>query len=129
MASTRRSKDEVKKAAADWADRARRGEHGLPRDDTHAVLPLTVPSIHLNGSSPDVLLEDYRTAAMAVASAIDALGRVMPHGRDYYVQGEGALAHAIKEHRARIKKLENVRDELTAIARHVRNEQARRGRR
>lgn len=77
---------------------------------------LMVPTIHPNGTSRDYLLESYKHAADAVRDAIIALDEAAPHGRDYYPQGQGAIDHAIEEHRERLMKLADVISELEQIA-------------
>lgn len=80
---------------------------------------MRVPLVHLNGTSGEALLEQYRDAAAAVRAAIDALIEASPHGRDYYpLEGE-ALKEATTEHLARLATLCKVRDELEAIALNV----------
>ncbi len=77
---------------------------------------LAVPTIHLNGSSPDSLMESLREAATAVHGAMEALGACSPHGRDYYVQMDSnALEIATQQHRMRVLKLQSVYDELVAV--------------
>lgn len=79
---------------------------------------MTKPTIHLNGSSVDDLLQDYRDAMNAVAEAIDKTHRTSPNARDYYVQGDDAYRDARNEHKDRIAKLVTVYDELEELALH-----------
>lgn len=76
---------------------------------------LSVPSIHLNGTSGATLRREYIAAHNAVNDAYEALTQVTVHGRDYYVQGDGAFQKAREEHLVRLRKLSDVRDELAAI--------------
>jgi len=75
-----------------------------------------VPSVHLNGTSGDELLEQVTEASTAVRAAIRALDRAAPNARDYYVQGDDAFERARAEHAARYAKLQDVAAELYAIA-------------
>lgn len=77
---------------------------------------MKIPTIHLNGSSRERLVEGYCDASNAIRKAMDVLQEHSPHGRDYYPQGDGAFAAASDEHRARVRKLDEVRIELAAIA-------------
>lgn len=43
------------------------------------------------------------------------LGECHPHGRDYYPQGEGALANAVVEHDSRMRRLQDVSAELDEL--------------
>jgi len=77
---------------------------------------LAVPTIHMNGSSPDHLADAIRDAALAVNDAMEKLVACAPHGRDYYVQQDPkALEIATAQHVARIAKLQSVYDELVAV--------------
>ena len=83
------------------------------------------PTIHLNGSSRENLLEGYQRAVDALDEAASALRATAPNGRDYYVQDgnfEGqALGLATTEHRSRLERLESVAAELQELAEHVAN--------
>jgi len=50
-----------------------------PTDD-----PITLPTIHLNGTSPSTLLRDYADAGFAINAAVERLLKVEFHSRDYY---------------------------------------------
>ena len=76
---------------------------------------MLIPTIHLNGTTGEALLEQYTSAAHAVQKAIDAVCDAGPNARDYYVQGPDAGLAAQREHEARVKALKTVRDELAAI--------------
>lgn len=76
---------------------------------------MLVPTVHLNGTTGEVLLDQYTSAAHAVQKAIDAVCDSGPNARDYYVQGPDAGLAAQREHEERVKALKGVRDELAAI--------------
>lgn len=80
---------------------------------------MRAPMVHLNGTSQQSLLDAYKDAATAVSRAMDALVATAPNGRDYYPLGDNALREALVEHRARMLKLAEVKDELAAIFRAV----------
>lgn len=77
------------------------------------------PTIHLNGTSANALLDQYTTAGDAVRLALEALGNAAPNGRDYYPQGPAAFEQARKEHDARTAKLREVLVDLGELAEHV----------
>jgi len=77
---------------------------------------MLVPTVHGNGTTGEVLLDQYSAAREAVQKAIDAICDAGPNGRDYYVQGPDAGLAAQREHAARVAKLKAVRDDLAAIA-------------
>lgn len=77
---------------------------------------LKVPSVHLNGTSKQELLNQYRNAYHDIATAIRTLQQACPHGRDYYLQPAGSYEQARIEHVKRLARLESVQDELEAIA-------------
>jgi hypothetical protein len=76
---------------------------------------MLIPTVHLNGTSGEVLRDQYSAAATAVQKAIDAICDAGPNSRDYYVQGPDAGLAAQREHETRVKTLKVVRDELGAI--------------
>jgi len=75
----------------------------------------------MNGTSKQSLLDQNLDAAYAVQAAMDALAKAFPNGRDYYLQGAGAIKIAIDEHVARATKLKEVFEELTELAIHISN--------
>ena len=46
------------------------------------------PTVHLNGTSKDTLLNAYTAANSALLNALEALEACAPNGRDYYVSGD-----------------------------------------
>jgi hypothetical protein len=79
-------------------------------------MPLTVPTVHLNGTSRKELLKQIEDAHAAVRNAIDKLCAAGPNGRDYYPQGPQAINHAVDEHSVRVQKLVSVQRELEELA-------------
>lgn len=90
---------------------------------------LTLPTIHLNGTSADDLLEQQCNAASAIREAITAVANAGPNGRDYYPQGPQAFTLATEQHRARLQKLQDVLTELEQLAEYIADEQMKRERR
>jgi hypothetical protein len=79
-------------------------------------MSLTIPTIHLNGTSRKGLLDPMREAVHKLHEAGTALAQTAPHGRDYYPQSGEAIYAAQKEHQARMAKIRSVVDELEEIA-------------
>ena len=77
---------------------------------------ITIPTIHLNGSSKQTLMDDLLAAHKAIEVAIDKMRACAPNGRDYYIKGEGVIMKAQDEHWERCRKLQEVCDELMEIA-------------
>ncbi len=77
---------------------------------------LTVPSVHLNGTSREELLRQVQNAGQAVWQARDALAKVSPNAQDYYPQGEQAYPAARAEHDRRARVLLGVEGELSQLA-------------
>jgi hypothetical protein len=77
------------------------------------------PTIHRNGTSPEELLSQVLKVADALRDAITALCWATPNGRDYYVQDPGALKLALEEHNERATKLQEVLDDMQALAIHI----------
>ncbi len=78
----------------------------------------TFPTIHLNGTSREALLEGCIDCVNAVRHAVEVVQRNRPNIRDYYMR-EGAFDAAATEHDARLKKMEDVLAELREIGEHV----------
>ena len=76
---------------------------------------LMIPTIHLNGTSAESLMEDLDNAYSVLNTALSALAQTAPNGRDYYVQAAGNMEKAQAQHYERMKKLQNVQRELQAI--------------
>ena len=77
------------------------------------------PTIHLNGTSKESLLEGYDNAWTAVHEAYEVLKKTAPNGRDYYVQEDGSLDIAVEEHRHRLQVLHDVMNELGTIMQEI----------
>lgn len=73
---------------------------------------MTLPTIHLNGTSAERLIEALCQASAALDSAYAALKETSPNGRDYYPQGPTALASAEREHFSRLARVDSVKDEI-----------------
>lgn len=76
---------------------------------------LTYPTVHLNGTSKEQLLQQYTHAHQALNEALMALSRAAPHGRDYYTQGPDAINEAIAQHNKRLNALRQVAQEILII--------------
>ena len=76
---------------------------------------MMIPTVHSNGTTGEVLRDQYAAAAEAVQKAIAVVCDAGPNSRDYYVQGPDAGFTAQREHEARVKTLKAVRDDLVAI--------------
>jgi hypothetical protein len=79
-------------------------------------MELAIPTIHVNGTSRDSLLEDFCAAIDAIHDAGRKLARATPNGRDYYTQGPAAILSAMAQHEARMAKLKSIAAELEDIA-------------
>jgi hypothetical protein len=82
-------------------------------------MTMTTPTIHTNGTSARALCEAYGKARMALEAAMELHAEAAPNGRDYYPQGQAAMAAARGEHVARAVRLNAVRDELLALEMHA----------
>lgn len=74
---------------------------------------LTVPRLHMNGSSGHSLFEQYGRARESLYATIQAIEG--PNARDYYVIDDQAFKKAQAEHRSRMQRLNGVLDEITTI--------------
>lgn len=80
---------------------------------------MLMPTVHLNGTSSKELLAQAEKAYYAVDAAFDAVSAASPNARDYYVQGERALAQAVEEHAAHLKSLRLVLDDYLNMIVHL----------
>lgn len=82
---------------------------------------LVIPTIHLAGTDKDELIDQLTNAFGLVAAAIRGVQETAPHARDYFVTTQGHLDwhKAIAQHRARLLKLTEVRDELEDLIRDI----------
>ena len=79
-------------------------------------MTLAIPTIHLNGTSRETLVNDLCDALEALSKAITAVAKTCPNGRDYYVQGPDAIQEALRQHANRLHNLTAVKNELNEIA-------------
>lgn len=77
---------------------------------------MMIPTVHLNGTSKQELMQQIRDAYDALFVALEKMRQMTPHGRDYYVQGPEAGQKAREEHEVRIKMLLCVVNELLLMA-------------
>lgn len=70
------------------------------------------PTIHINGTSKNELLEQWNNAYGALIDARRALTNAAPNGRDYYPQGLSAITTAVAEHEARVFKIDSILNEI-----------------
>lgn len=80
---------------------------------------LMVPTIHMNGTSKESLIEDICAATLALSKAHNAVCQTCPNGRDYYVQPKENFKLARIQHVSRLERLESVRLELEQIAEEI----------
>lgn len=77
---------------------------------------LSIPAVHVSGTSRDVLIEQLVTAMEALDGALAALQAACPNGRDYDPKGASAIHWALFRHVSRVQRLAEVRAELREIA-------------
>ena len=88
-----------------------------------------LPTLHLNGSGLDNLLEQRRDVLHALRDLQDALAHARPHGRDYYVNPDpDALNKARAVHEARTAQVQDMVDEINAEVRGLLRQDAERRR-
>jgi len=81
---------------------------------------LTLPIIHLNGSSKESLIDGLKEAWTALEEAEKVLRRHYPHDRDYYISPDpeaGSKARA--EHDSRLLRIKSVRNEIEHICHEI----------
>jgi hypothetical protein len=91
-------------------------EEPVPCPTRPPRITVMAPTVHVNGTAYEVLLEQNLKTASAVGKAIESLGQAAPNGRDYYPQGAAAIRAAMEQHVQRVRRLQSVYDELERIA-------------
>ena len=82
--------------------------------------PLSLPTVHMNGTGAKDLLEEAEAAYDAVGAALTALRRMTVNGRDYYVQIDPrAFYKASDQHRDRQFALQQVQNDLERLMGHL----------
>lgn len=76
---------------------------------------ITFPTVHLNGTSKQELIEQQRGVITALRGVLKALSAADPNGRDYYPQGNSAIQQAINEQNARAAVIQNLIHDHEAI--------------
>ena len=69
--------------------------------DNRKASALVTPTLHLNGSSADVLKDQFIEAARALRRALEAMVNAAPNDRDYYITVDNTGTQARREHEAR----------------------------
>lgn len=85
---------------------------------TYQIFPdnLIAPTLNLNGTSPEALLDQLHTAATAMNKAITAFAEATPHGRDFITAPSGALDAAREAHSRRMLAMRAIHSELMKVA-------------
>lgn len=76
---------------------------------------MQLPTIHLNGTSKDELINVLCDASTAIDAAYEAMKLAAPNGRDYYPQGPEALQRATDEHLGRLRRLDDIKREIDEL--------------
>lgn len=76
---------------------------------------MQLPTIHLNGTSSERLIDALCDASAALDAAYVAIKQTAPNGRDYYPQGPDALRIATEEHSARLRAVDAVKAEIDQL--------------
>jgi hypothetical protein len=87
---------------------------------------MIIPTVHLNGTSKKELMRQVTDVFAAVETAIQAMHRAYPHGRDYYPQGTAAIGKAVKQHLDLVAKLVEVQGALGELGRGIQDQPANR---
>ncbi len=84
--------------------------------ETTAPTGVRLPTIHLNGTSKQALLDQLADAYSALDEALAKMGQACPNGRDYYPQGPDAIGEALRQHERRLRVVRIIRDEYFALS-------------
>jgi len=81
--------------------------------------PLTLPTIHSNGTSAAMLKAEYDAADEALYHFIQKWGDVTMNGRDYYPQGPEAFTKAVEQREEVARHIAAVVDYITEHRKHL----------
>jgi hypothetical protein len=73
---------------------------------------MQLPTIHMNGTSKERLVEALCNASAKLDDAYSALKETAPNGRDYYPQGPVALQIACNDHLDRLARLDAIKADI-----------------
>lgn len=79
---------------------------------------MTLPHLHLNGSSPRRLEESHEVARLALVKALECMHDTAPNARDYLTSDDYITARTAYE--ARLRALREMADDMAAVVRHCR---------
>lgn len=79
------------------------------------TIPLATAVVNLNGTSKAELLEQVHNAYSDLNKAIETLGKMNPHGRDYQTANPQLYDRARKEHQERMAKIHSVINDVREI--------------
>ena len=74
------------------------------------------PTVHMNGTSHEVLLRQALRACEALDAALAAMAEAAPNSRDYYPQGDGAFLQAVGEFNDVVGNVRSARTHFEIIA-------------
>jgi hypothetical protein len=81
---------------------------------------MRMPTVHLNGTSREVLQHQARNVKQTLDLLIEEMGQAAPHGRDYYVLAdESAFREAVEEHTERMAVLCKMKGDYERLLRHL----------
>lgn len=86
----------------------------------------TLPTVSVNGTSPDRLLEQQTTVMGAARVLLEAMRHACPNGRDF-IGREGDLRAALAAYRTRIEQVEGIIRDAEKTAEHLVGAEALRG--
>lgn len=76
---------------------------------------MKAPTIHMNGTAASELANQWILVYHKANDTIDALKQAEPNGRDYYVQGAGAIGEALEDQMSLLRRVQGVADEAERV--------------
>lgn len=87
---------------------------------------MILATIHLNGTSVEVLYEQQIAVSHACRALLRALENAAPNGRDYYPQGDEAFRAAAEQHLQKVRSVEALLADTYTVLEHLADERDRR---
>lgn len=77
---------------------------------------LVTPVVHLSGSGREALIREASENALACRELAEKLGKNFPHGRDYYIMGDGIYKDAREAFQERVDAIWKMAEEFENMA-------------
>ncbi len=78
-----------------------------------------LPTVHLNGTSSQTLIDGYCRARSAISDAMEALREIEFNSRDYYPQGDDVWLAAVQERMEQFAALRKIDQQFVEVLTYI----------